>query len=390
MSTNAPTLSPQLILLMAVAAGVAVANNYFVQPLLDTISQAFDVSHAVAGTLVTAAQLSYGLGLFLIVPMADILERRRMIVVLMLLATVGLLVSAMAPSVSWLLIGTAMTGGCSVVAQVFVPLAATLSAPEQRGKAVGTVMGGLLLGILLARVVAGALSSLLSWQAVYWFAAVAMLICSILLWRTLPSYRPQVSLNYGQALRSVLSLFKTEPVLAQRAFLGALSFAMFTLFWTPLAFLLANPPYEYSDAVIGLFGIAGIAGVMAAKWAGKLADRGKGNWGSWIGWLAGLVSWLLLFLADSSVVSLIIGIVLLDLAVQLAHVSNQNVIYALQPEARNRLNAGYMTSYFAGGALGSYVSVLLYQWHGWFAVCCGGATLAVVAIAFMLLLSRRR
>lgn len=390
MSTNATSLSPQLILLMAIAAGVAVANNYFVQPLLDTISQAFDVSHAVAGTLVTAAQLSYGLGLFFIVPMADIVERRRMIVLLMLLATAGLLVSAVAPSVTWLLIGTAMTGGCSVVAQVFVPLAATLSAPEQRGKAVGTVMGGLLLGILLARVVAGTISSLLSWQAVYWVAAVAMLLCSILLWRTLPNYKPQVSLSYGQALRSVLSLFKTEPVLAQRAFLGALSFAMFTLFWTPLAFLLANPPYEYSDAVIGLFGIAGIAGVMAAKWAGKLADRGKGSWGSWIGWLAGLVSWLLLFFADNSVINLIIGIVLLDLAVQLAHVSNQNVIYALQPEARNRLNAGYMTSYFAGGAIGSYVSVMLYQWHGWFAVCCGGVTLAVVAIAFMLFVGRRQ
>ncbi len=390
MQAEPTSLSSKLILLMAVATGVAVANNYYVQPLLDTISQAFGVSHAVAGTLVTAAQLSYGLGLFFIVPLADLVERRGMIVLLMLLATTGLLVNAVAPNVTWLLIGTAITGGCSVVAQVLVPLAATLSAPEQRGKAVGTVMGGLLLGILLARVVAGTISSLFSWQAVYWVAAVAMLSCSVLLWRALPQYRPQVSLNYRQLLLSVISLFKTEPVLLQRSFLGALSFAMFTLFWTPLAFLLANPPYEYSDAVIGLFGIAGIAGVMAAKWAGKLADGGKGNLGSWIGWLVGLASWLLLYFADHSLISLIAGIVLLDLAVQMAHVSNQNVIYALQPAARNRLNAGYMTSYFAGGALGSYVSVVLYQWHGWYAVCSGGVVLALVAIAFMLVIGRRK
>lgn len=385
MSTNSTSLSPQLILLMAVATGVAVANNYYVQPLLDTIASALGVSHAMAGSIVTAAQLSYGLGLFFIVPLADLLERRRMIVVLMLLATIGLLVNAVAPNVGWLIAGTAITGGCSVVAQVLVPLAATLSAPEQRGKAVGTVMGGLLLGILLARVVSGSISSLLSWQAVYWVAAIAMLLCTLLLWRALPKYQPQVTLSYGQALRSVLTLFKTEPVLAQRSFLGALSFAMFTLFWTPIAFLLANPPYEFSDAVIGLFGIAGIAGVMAAKWAGKLADSGRGNIGSWVGWITGLVSWLLLLLADHSLLSLIIGIVLLDLAVQMAHVSNQNVIYALQPDARNRLNAGYMTSYFIGGALGSYVSVLLYQWQGWLAVCCCGIALTLVALVVMTL-----
>ncbi|KFZ39248.1 transporter [Shewanella mangrovi] len=389
MQTEPTTLSSKLILLMAIATGVAVANNYYVQPLLDTIAQAFGISHALAGSVVTAAQLSYGLGLFFLVPLADLVERRRMIVLLMLLATSGLFVNAIAPSVSWLLVGTAITGGCSVVAQVLVPLAATLSAPEQRGKAVGTVMGGLLLGILLARVVAGTISSLLSWQAVYWVAAVAMLICTVSLWRSLPKYQPQVSLSYRQLLGSVISLFKTEPVLAQRSFLGALSFAMFTLFWTPLAFVLANPPYEYSDAVIGLFGIAGVAGVVAAKWAGKLADGGKGNWGSWIGWIAGLVSWLLLFLADHSLLSMLFGIVLLDLAVQMAHVSNQNVIYALQPEARNRLNAGYMTSYFAGGAIGSYISVVLYQWHGWFAVCCGGVMLSLVAITYLAATQRK-
>ena len=390
MTTNSTSLSPQLILLMAIATGVAVANNYYVQPLLDTIAGAFGVSHAMAGSIVTAAQLSYGLGLFFIVPLADLLERRRMIVVLMLLATIGLLVNAVAPNVGWLIVGTAITGGCSVVAQVLVPLAATLSAPEQRGKAVGTVMGGLLLGILLARVVSGTISSLLSWQAVYWVAAIAMLLCTLSLWRSLPKYQPKVTLTYAQALHSVLTLFKTEPVLAQRSFLGALSFAMFTLFWTPVAFLLANPPYEFSDAVIGLFGIAGIAGVMAAKWAGKLADSGRGNLGSWVGWIAGLVSWLLLLLADHSLISLIIGIVLLDLAVQMAHVSNQNVIYALQPEARNRLNAGYMTSYFIGGAIGSSVSVVLYQWQGWFAVCGCGIALAIIALVFMAVTNRRK
>ncbi|MBO1271488.1 MFS transporter [Shewanella sp. 4t3-1-2LB] len=380
--TQARMLSPLLILLMAVATGVAVANNYYVQPLLDTIANYFKVSHTAAGMLVTTAQLFYGAGLLLLVPLADMVERRRLIVVMMLLATLGLLISALATNLYWLLLGTAVAGACSVVAQVLVPLAATLADPSQRGRVVGTVMGGLLLGILLARVVAGVISTWISWQAVYWLAAGAMLLITLLLARALPVYQSETTIRYGELMRSLFGLFRTEPKLRSRSFLGGLSFAMFTMFWTPLAFLLANPPYEYSDATIGLFGLAGVAGVAAARWAGKLADSGKGNTGTWVGLGSALISWLLLFFAADSLVLLLVGVVLLDLAVQLTHVSNQNVIYALQQQLRNRLNAGYMTCYFVGGALGSWVSVNLYQFGGWHAVCYGGAALAIIGLLY--------
>ncbi|TCN78481.1 MFS transporter [Shewanella fodinae] len=380
--TQARMLSPLLILLMAVATGVAVANNYYVQPLLDTIANYFKVSHTAAGMLVTTAQLFYGAGLLLLVPLADMFERRRLIVVMMLLATLGLLISALATNLYWLLLGTAVAGACSVVAQVLVPLAATLADPSQRGRVVGTVMGGLLLGILLARVVAGVISTWISWQAVYWLAAGTMLLITLLLARALPVYQSETTIRYGELMRSLFGLFRTEPKLRSRSFLGGLSFAMFTMFWTPLAFLLANPPYEYSDATIGLFGLAGVAGVAAARWAGKLADSGKGNTGTWVGLGSALISWLLLFFAADSLALLLVGVVLLDLAVQLTHVSNQNVIYALQQQLRNRLNAGYMTCYFVGGALGSWVSVNLYQFGGWHAVCYGGAALAIIGLLY--------
>ncbi|MFQ6370148.1 MFS transporter [Shewanella sp. YIC-542] len=381
-SFQSRTLSSWLTLLLAVATGVAVANNYYAQPLLETIAKHFSVSQTAAGMLVTTAQLFYGAGLLLLVPLADMLERRRLIVVMLLLATLGLLICAMAPNLYWLLLGTALTAVCSVVAQVLVPLAATLASPTQRGRVVGTVMAGLLLGILLARVVAGFISTLFAWQAVYWLAAGGMLLVTLLLARALPTYRSENPLRYQALLGSLWALFRHEPLLRSRALLGGLSFAMFTLFWTPLAFLLANPPYEYTDATIGLFGLAGIAGVMAARWAGKLADAGKGDIGTWLGLGFSLLSWVLLFFGGQSLPWLLSGVVLLDLAVQLTHVSNQNAIYSLPQQMRNRLTAVYMTCYFIGGAFGSWVSVLLYQSGGWPAVCGGGCVLAIIGLGY--------
>ena len=370
MNTNNPPdatgpLPKGLLWLMAVATGLSVAGNYYAQPLLPTIATSFNASDTAVAGIVTTAQLSYGAGLLLLVPLADLRERRRLIVGLMLLAAMGLLLSATATRLPVLLVGTAVTGFCSVVAQVLVPFAATLSAPEHRGRAVGTVMSGLLLGILLARTVAGGFSSLLHWRAVYVVAAVLMLVCTLALRRALPRYQADVGIGYAGLLRSVMQLFIQEPVLRVRALLGMISFALFSLFWTPLAFVLAAPPYGYSDAVIGLFGLAGAAGALAATWAGRLADQGKGATGIWLGLLGLLLAWLPLGYAQSSLVALLLGVLVLDLAVQLVHVSNQNAIYALNPDARNRLNAGYMTCYFLGGASGSWLAGYLYTHAGW-------------------------
>ncbi len=391
MSTPTPPLSRWLTLLMAVATGIAVASNYYNQPLLHTIAQRFDLSYTQAGSIVTTAQLSYAAGLLLLVPLGDLLERRRLIVTMSVIAAAGLALSATATNLTWLLVGTAMTGLFSVVAQVLVPFAATLAAPEQRGRAVGTVMSGLILGILLARTVAGALSSLGDWRTVYAVAAGLMLATALALRLALPRYQQSAGLSYPRLLGSVFALLRDEPLHRLRTLLGCLGFAVFAVFWTPLAFLLAAEPYGFSDGAIGLFGLAGAVGALAANLAGRMADQGKGGLATSIGLAAMVLAWLPLAFAQTSLAALLLGILVLDLAVQLSHVSNQNVVYRLRPEARSRLNAGYMTGYFLGGSLGSLLSARLYEHFGWTGVSLAGCLLAATALAvWCLFLLRQR
>ncbi|MGY3016413.1 putative MFS family arabinose efflux permease [Pseudomonas sp. TE6283] len=387
---NTPTLGRALILLMATATGLAVASNYYAQPLLHSIAQQFGLSTASAGTIVIAAQLSYGAGLLLLAPLGDLFEQRRLIVTMVLIATAGLVISACAPSLPWLLLGTALTGLFSVVAQVLVPMAAALSAPEQRGRAVGTLMSGLLLGILLARTAAGFMAELGGWRSIYVLAAVLMAISALALYRSLPQHHSHAGLKYPALIGSVFRLFVEEPVLRLRSLLGLLAFSLFALFWTPLAFLLSNAPYHYSDAVIGLFGLAGAIGALAANWAGRLADRGKGPLGTTVGLVALLLSWVPLGFAQQSLVALLVGVLLLDLAVQLVHVSNQNAVIVLRPEARTRLNAGYITCYFIGGALGALLGTQLFEVHGWDGIVVAGLVIGALALVVWGLAERKR
>ncbi|WP_278929949.1 MFS transporter [Pseudomonas qingdaonensis] len=382
-------LSRALILLMATATGLAVASNYYAQPLLHSIAQHFGLTTATAGSIVIAAQLSYGAGLLLLAPLGDLFEQRRLIVSMIAIATVGLLISAFAPSLMWLLIGTTLTGLFSVVAQVLVPMAAGLSDPSERGRVVGTLMSGLLLGILLARTAAGFMATLGDWRSIYLLAAALMALSAIALARALPERHQHAGLKYPALIGSVFRLFVDEPVLRLRSLLGLLSFCLFALFWTPLAFLLAAEPYHYSDAVIGLFGLAGAAGALAANWAGRLADRGKGSLGTTVGLLALVLAWVPLAFAQVSLAALLIGVLVLDLAVQLVHVSNQNAVIALRPEARNRLNAGYITCYFIGGALGSLLGTQLFQAHGWNGIVVAGLVIGGVALLVWLWVERR-
>ncbi len=334
------------------------------------------------------AQASYALGLILLVPLGDLVERRRLIVTMMLFATAGLLVSATAGSLAALLVGTAITGAFSVVAQVLVPFAATLSPVAQRGKVVGTVMSGLLLGILLARTVAGALSSLGDWHTVYWVAAALMLLNTLALWRALPRYAQTTRMHYGQLIGSVFAQFARYPLHRQRSLLGCLIFAMFSVLWTSLAFLLSSEPWSYSDATIGLFGLAGAMGALSARHAGVLTDRGHGARLTVLGVVALLVSWGLLGLGAYSLIALVAGIVLLDLALQAVHITNMNMIFNLDEAARNRLNSGYMFLYFVGGALGSLGSAAAYQQAGWLGVCLLGGGLGVLAVGYGVWITR--
>ncbi|MFY7115297.1 MFS transporter [Enterobacter cloacae complex sp. SHL020] len=378
MTKTTQGLSPALILLMSVATGLAVASNYYAQPLLDTIARAFNLSASSAGFIVTAAQLGYAAGLLFLVPLGDMFERRMLIVSMTLLAAGGMLITASSQSLTMMIIGTALTGLFSVVAQILVPLAATLASPEKRGKVVGTIMSGLLLGILLARTVAGLLASLGGWRTVYWVASVLMVIMALALWRGLPKVKQENHLNYPQLLASVFSLFTQDKLLRTRALLGCFTFANFSILWTSMAFLLAAPPFNYSEGVIGLFGLAGAAGALGARPAGGLADKGKSHLTTSAGLVLLLLSWAAIWYGHISVLALIVGILVLDLTVQGVHITNQTVIYRVKPEARNRLTAGYMTSYFIGGAAGSLISASAWQHTGWSGVCAIGAIVATI------------
>lgn len=378
-----------LVLLMAAATGLAVASNYYAQPLLQTLAQAFSIDVGRAGLVVTVAQLAYAAGLLLLVPLGDRLERRTLIVGLYLLSAVGLLVSACAHGFAMLLAGTLVTGASSVCAQLLVPFAATLAAPHERGKVIGTVMSGLLLGILLARTAAGVLAGIGGWHSVYAAAAAAIVVVAALLWRGLPRHPGQAGLSYPRLVGSVLALLRDEPVLRARAVLGGLLFAGFSVFWTTLAFLLAGPHYGYGTATIGLFGLIGAAGAFAANLSGKLSDRGAGHWVTWGGVVLLLASWVLLAAAPQSLPALVTGILLLDVAVQGMHIGNQHVIYQLDPAARNRITSAYVTCYFIGGALGSTLGAAAYAGGGWDGVALAGGGLALLTLGWCALTVRR-
>ena len=383
-------LSQAQVLLLAAATGLIVASNYYAQPLLQILAGAFRIGASQAGWVVTTAQLAYATGLLLIVPLGDRLERRRLIVGLFVLAAIGLGISATASHFAQLLLGTALAGLSAVAAQVIVPHAATLATPEHRGRVVGTIMAGLLLGILLARTASGVLAGIGSWHTIYWVACAALLVLAVVLARLLPAHQPTARLSYPRLIGSVLSLLRDEPVLRRRSLLGALLFAGFSVFWTPLAFLLSGPAYGYSISTIGMFGLVGAAGALAASRAGRLSDRGHGRWVAGGGLLMLLLSWVLLAFAPVSLSALVAGVLLLDIAVQAVHINNQSVIYQLDEGARSRITSAYMTCYFIGGASGSALSTLAWTRHGWNGVCVLGAVLAVAGLVLFFLPERAR
>ena len=379
-SKQSQDLSNWLVFLMAFAIGVTIASNYYAQPLLHSITHDLNIAVEHAGSIIMAAQFSYAVGLLFITPLGDKFERKHLIIILMVLSTCGLIVSALSKNLWMLIIGTSMTGLFSTVAQVLIPFAATLAKPEQRGKIVGTLMSGMLLGILLGRAFAGAISTIADWHYVYWIATGIMVIVTLLLWSSLPTYRNTININYFQLLWSISSLYKQEPILRIRSLLAVISFALFSLLWTPLAFLLSNDPYHYSDFIIGLFGIAGAAGALGSPIVGRLSDKGKGWLATTIGLCLLLLSWLPLSFAQYSIIALILGVVILDFSVQVTHVSNMSAIYQIRPEARSRMNTGYMVCYFIGGMLGSVGSTYLFSHYGWIAIVLSGTILGLIGI----------
>jgi predicted MFS family arabinose efflux permease len=383
-------LKSSVVLLFSVACGLAVGNVYYAQPLLDAMAEAFAMSPATIGIVITLTQIGYGIGLVLLVPLGDLLNRRRLIVTQTLLSAAALLMIALAPNSAWLLLGMTLTGLLAVVTQVLVAYAATLAIPAQRGRVVGVVTSGIVVGILLARTVAGGMADLAGWRAIYVLSAGLTLLMALLLLRVLPKDEvPQPITTYAALIASVFSLFKEEPVLRQRAILALLTFASAMVLWTPMVLPLAAPPLSLSHSEIGLFGLAGAAGALAAARAGHLADRGLGQWVSGLSLLLMLASWLPIALTQSSLWALLLGVITLDLGLQAVHVTSQSMIYSVRPEAQSRLTAGYMLFYSIGSALGSIGSTAMYAWAGWIGVCLLGASINAVALAYWWLTLKR-
>ncbi|WJK07948.1 MFS transporter [Pseudomonas fluorescens] len=377
------TLDKGVVLLFAIACGLAVGNVYYAQPLLDAMADAFGLSPGSIGIVMTLTQVGYGLGLLLLVPLGDLLNRRRLIVTQTLLSAAALLMIALASNSAWLLIGVTLTGLLAVVTQVLVAYAATLAVPAQRGKVVGVITSGIVVGILLARTVAGGMADLAGWRSIYLLSAGLTLVMAALLFRVLPKdedVRPTT--RYVALIASVFSLFREEPVLRQRAILALLTFASAMVLWTPMVLPLAAPPLSLSHSEIGLFGLAGAAGALAAARAGHLADRGLGQWVSGLSLLLMLGSWLPIALTQSSLWALLLGVITLDLGLQAVHVTSQSMIYSVRPEAQSRLTAGYMLFYSIGSALGSIASTAMYAWAGWPGVCWLGAAINMVALLY--------
>lgn len=384
-TTATPTiLPPTTLLLMATACGLCAGANYFNQPLLHSIAQDLRISEAQASSTVTMAQVSYGLGLLFLVPLGDMLERRRLVLVLMLLAACGMLASGasgLAGSFALLACGTLMAGVFSVAAQVLVPMAATFAAPGSSGRAVGLVMSGLLIGILASRSVAGILSELGGWSTVYWVGAACTALMAVLLARALPKAAPTAAVGYGAVMRSLAALIGRYPRLRSRALIGGLGFATLSVLFSTMALLLAGPQFGLSDMEIGLIGIAGIAGALMANVAGRMADKGLEQRTTLAGALLMLLGWLALWLGSASLWWFLIGMLIADGALQALHISNQNVIYALAPQARSRINAVYMTAYFIGASLGSALGTWAWLHHGWNGTSAMGGALGLATLA---------
>jgi predicted MFS family arabinose efflux permease len=365
-------ITGSLVALFAVACGISAANLYYAQPLLPQISRDLHVGSGSAALVITAAQVGYGLGLALIVPLGDIIIRRRLVPAILVIAAAALFAASVAPDITVLIAAVAVAGLCSVAAQILVPFAASLASDHQRGRVLGTVMSGLLLGILLARTFSGLIAEAGGWRTVYVVAGGVVLALSAVLQRRLPGEERRPAIAYSELLGSAVHLMRTEPLLRLRSAIGGLAFATFNVMWTSLAFLLVGSPYHYSEAVIGLFGLLGAAGALAASFSGRLADRGLERWVTGGSLVIAVGAMGLLAVGAHQLWALIAGIVLGDLGIQAVHIQNQQLIFGIEASARSRLNTGYMVTYFVGGAIGSATTGLAYGADGWSGVVALG------------------
>lgn len=372
-----PELTPLTLWVMTIATGLIVANLYYNQPLLDEMARTFNVSKAKVGQVAYLTQLGYAIGMFFLAPLADMVKRKRLMMVMFVFIVLSLIITASAVSVNLLAMSSLVLGAASLLPQILVPMAAHLAKPEERGKKIGVIMSGLLIGILVSRTFSGVLAAHYGWRAVYYIAAGIMLVTWLMLWLFLPEVEPDYKGTYGGLMKSMIHLVKHEPKLRVAALRGALCFACFSAFWSTLAFLLkAN--FNMGSDVAGEFGLIGAAGAFAAVLMGRLSDKMDAYKLSGFTILLILISFGIFYLSAYSIWGLVIGVIVLDAGVQATHISNQSIIFALKPEARNRINTIYMVTYFLGGTAGTFFATLLWKKYQWDGVCAIGAILTIL------------
>ena len=365
--------------LLAFSVGVIVANIYYVQPLLADMARTFSVSASMIGLVAMLTQVGTAIGMLIFVPLGDSRERRALLTVLLSGASIALCGVATARNLAWLCLASFAVGLCGAAVHIIVPFAAQLAPENSRGRVLGIVFSGLLIGILLARTFSGVVASFFGWRAVYVIAAFAMLSLLLLLRSQLPKLPRQTDLGWPALMRSLVDLVRDHPALRESAFLGASLLCVFSAFWTTLVFLLQTPPYHYGSSVAGIFGLVGAAGALCAPLVGRFADRRGPRFTILLALVTTLASFLLLGAFGRIMAGLIAGVILLDVGVQSGHVANQTRIYALDPGARSRLNTVYMFCYFTGGSIGSWLGAIAWAYKGWTAVCA--VALGVMAIA---------
>ena len=388
LSTTSPKLSNSILYLMSVSAGLVVANLYYNQPLLHQIATTFGVSDAAVSSVALSTQLGYALGLLFIIPLGDKVSNTKILRIDFLLMIVALLTAAGSNSLELLIISSFCIGFTSSLPQLFVPMAAQLSDDQGRGRAIGIVMSGLLIGILGSRVISGLIGEHFGWRTMYYAASGVMAVLFGLLKMKLPKLTPRYEGSYRSLMKSLWFYFRTEPTLRLATLRGGLGFAGLSAFWTTLVFLMKDS-FGYGSDVTGAFGLFGVAGAAAATVVGKMNDKVSRH--KIIVLAAGLmiVSWGIFLVSAHSLVGLIIGIVLVDLGFQALHVTNQNIIFSKNAEARNRVNTVYMVGFFAGGALGTTLGALTWQHAGWGGVSALGLILSLAILAAHLVSKHR-
>lgn len=381
-------LPAHILWTLAIVAGISVANLYYNQPLLNVMRNELGVSEFKSNLIAMITQVGYALGLLFIVPLGDLFQRKKIILINFVLLIFSLIAIAVAPNIYIIWVASLITGICSMIPQIFVPIASQFSRPENKGRNVGIVISGLLTGILASRVVSGFVGEMLGWREMYFIAAGLMLVCAIVVLKVLPDIRPTFQGKYAELMKSLFQLIKDYPALRIYSVRAALAFGSFLAMWSCLAFKMGQAPFFASSDVIGILGLCGIAGALTASFVGKYVKIvGIRNF-NFIGCGLILLSWASLYCWGNSYVGIIAGVILIDIGMQCIQLSNQTSIFEICPSASNRVNTIFMTTYFIGGSLGTFLAGSCWQAWQWAGVAGIGVTLTIVSLAITVITKR--